>query len=141
MDESRLKGIALFAQLSKRERSKLARHLVEVEVPLGEHVVKEGEISHEFFVIEEGTAAVISSGKHLTDLGPGDFLGEIGLVQRSDRTASVIATSPIKAIVMAEEDFLAMSRSIPEVARQIDAAMQERLERDRQFGLDPARSR
>jgi CRP-like cAMP-binding protein len=136
MDESRLRGIALFARLSKRERTKLARHLGEVEVPLGGHLVKEGERSHEFFVIEEGTAAVISGGKHVTDLGPGDFLGEIGLLRPSDRTASVIATSPIRAIVMAEEDFRAMSRASPEVARQIDAAMEERLERDRMFGLD-----
>ena len=108
----------------------------EVEVARGEHLVDEGDWAYDFFVIEEGSAAVISGGKHLTDLGPGDFLGEIGLMQHRDRTASVIATSAIKAIMISQKDFLDMARAFPTVAREIEAAMEERLERDRLFGLE-----
>jgi CRP-like cAMP-binding protein len=136
VDESRLQELGLFAALSKRERAKLGSHLREVNVAQGEPLVAEGEFSYEFFIIENGTAAVISSGKHLTDLGPGDFLGEIGLVRHSNRTASVIATSPITALVMDGDAFHEMARSMPTVARQLDAAIEERLARDRLFGLN-----
>jgi CRP/FNR family transcriptional regulator, cyclic AMP receptor protein len=133
VDEARLKDIPLFSRLTKRQRTQLARHVREVEIPTGEHLVDEGEHSFEFFVIVEGSAAVVGGGTHLTDLGPGDFLGEIGLVQHKDRTASVIATKPIKAIVMDETGFREMEEHIPAVAREIDAAIEERLERDRLF--------
>ena len=136
MDEARLEGIPLFARLSKRQRIKLARTMQDVEIAQGEHLVDEGETSADFFVIREGTAAVISGGRHLTDLGPGDFVGEIGLLKHGHRTASVIATKPIKALTMPSEAFHRMAASMPDAAREIEAAMEERLERDRLFGLD-----
>jgi len=136
MDEARLQGIPLFAQLSRWQRGRLARHARIVEVRPGYHLVDEGEFAHEFFLIEEGNAAVIASGRHLTDLGPGDFLGEIGLVRQIGRTASVIATTPLRAIVMDEKGFRKMARSMPTVMAQIDAAIEWRLERDRLFGLE-----
>lgn len=136
MDPSMLKDLPLFAGLSERQRGKVAPHFHGVEVSRGEHLVDEGQFSYEFFVIVEGSAAVVSANKHLTDLGPGDFLGEIGLVRGGYRTASVIATSPIKAIVMSADDFRGMKRSLPTVAREIDAAIVRRLERDRLFGLE-----
>jgi len=131
-----LRDLPLFARLSERQRAKVARHLRAVEVARGEHLVDEGQFSYEFFVIIEGAAAVVSANKHLTDLGPGDFLGEIGLVRGSDRTASVIATTQVKALVMSADDFRGMKRSLPTVAREIDAAIVRRLERDRLFGLE-----
>jgi CRP-like cAMP-binding protein len=146
MDEARLREIPLFAQLSKRQRGGLAPHTRTLEVGPGYHLVKEGDFAHQFFLIEEGKAAVIASGRHLTDLGRGDFLGEIGLVRQIDRTASVIATTPLRAIVMDEQGFRKMTRSMPNVRRQIEAAIEWRLERDRLFGLersperDPSRS-
>jgi CRP-like cAMP-binding protein len=136
MVESRLDGIPLFDRLSRRQRGKLARAMREVEIAKGEHLVDEGEPPESFFVICEGTAAVISSGTNLTELGPGDFLGEIGLLSHGHRTASVIALSPIRALVMPAETFRTMTRSMPDAAKQIEAAMEERLERDRLFGIE-----
>ncbi|MFL5866627.1 MAG: Crp/Fnr family transcriptional regulator, partial [Thermoleophilaceae bacterium] len=83
-----------------------------------------------------GKAAVVSGDKHLRDLGPGDFLGEIAILSQKARTASVIATSNVKAIAMSANDFREMTESIPEVAKQINDAVEDRLERDRLFGLD-----
>ena len=137
MDPARLREIPLFSGLSERQPKRLAEHVREVEVPRGEHLVDEGQFAYEFFVIEDGRAAVVSGSMHLADLGPHDFLGEIGLVRRGQRTASVIATSPIKALVMSRQDFRRMTRALPSVARQIDAAIEERLERNRLFGLGP----
>jgi CRP-like cAMP-binding protein len=136
VDESRLQEIPLFASLTRRQRGRLARRARTVELGPGDHLVDEGDRPHDFFVIEEGHAAVIASGRHLTDLRPGDFLGEIGLMRRIGRTASVIATTPLRAIVMDEEGFHKMARSMPTVMAQLDAAVEWRLERDRLFGLD-----
>jgi len=135
MDADRLDSIPLFADLSARQRRGLSKQLSEIEIEPGERLVDEGEFAHSFFVIEEGKAAVVASGKHLTDLGPGDFLGEIGLVRKSARTASVIATAPVRALIMDEKAFRRMSRSMPTVRGRITSAIAERLERDRFFGL------
>jgi CRP/FNR family cyclic AMP-dependent transcriptional regulator len=138
MDEARLERIPLFAELSRRRRRRLLAHLRELRIGPGDHIVDEGESAHEFFVIEEGRAAVIAEGKHLTELGPGDFLGEIGLLRGSARTSSVIALTPVTALVMNEEAFRRMARSMPKVATQITAAADERLRRDGLFGIDRA---
>jgi len=135
MDESRFPGIPLFSRLTRPQRKMLAEHAREIEVPAGEHLVDEGEFAHEFFVIEEGKAAVVAEGKHLTELGPGDFLGEIGLMKARNRTASVIASTPIKAVVLDEDGFRTMTRSMPMIMREIDAAIDERLRRDAFFGI------
>ena len=136
VDESRLTSIRLFSRLSRRQRQKLASHMTAVELAIGEHIVDEGQSAIEFFILERGSAAVVSGGKHLTDLGAGDYLGEIGLIQQRDRTASVIATSPTTALVMPQAAFEAMARSMPAVAEELNTAIDERLERDRLFGLD-----
>jgi NTE family protein len=136
VEEARLKQLPLFAFLSDRQCKQVASHFQEVQLARGEHLVDEGQFAFEFFVIEQGTAAVVAGGKHVTDLKPGDFLGEIALVRGSERTASVIATSPITALVMNQDDFHQMKRSLPDVGKQIDAAIEERLERDRLFGLE-----
>jgi CRP-like cAMP-binding protein len=114
----------------------VAEHCHGVLVEQGQHLLDEGHSAYEFFVIEEGTAAVTSGGKHLRDIGPGDFLGEIALLRGKERTASVIATSTIRAIAMSGQDFREMTEASPKVAQQIEEAIEERLERDRLFGLD-----
>jgi CRP-like cAMP-binding protein len=136
VDAARLKDLPLFGILSDRQRAKLAEHCHGVMVEQGEHLLDEGHSPYEFFVIEHGTAAVVSRGKHLRDIGPGDFIGEIALLHGKERTASVIATSAVRAIAMSGQDFKEMTESTPQVAREIEKAIEERLERDRLFGLD-----
>lgn len=137
VDGVRLKAVPLFALLSDRRRNQLAGVCHELAIDRGEHLVDEGQFAYEFYVIEEGTAAVVGSGKHLTDLRPGDFFGEIALLRGGERTASVIATSPVKAFAMYRADFEEMTRSLPNVATQIEATIEERLARDRMFGREP----
>jgi CRP-like cAMP-binding protein len=135
VDEARLQATPLFASLSRRQRGRLARHARGVQVGPGDPLVEEGELAHHFFVIEEGKAAVIAGGRHLADLGPGDFLGEIGLVRQIARTASVVATTQLQAIVIDEPGFRKIARSMPTVMAEIESAVEWRLERDRLFGL------
>ncbi len=126
MDAARLKSIPLFAELSERERQQVARWADELDVPEGKHLVEEGQFAYEFFVIEEGTAEVRHGQETIAQLGPGDFFGEIALLEHIRRTASVLATSPMRAIVMFGRDFRAMEAAMPGVAARIRQALEDR---------------
>ena len=126
MDESRLASIELFSSLSKKERRQIAQHADEIDVPEGTQLLREGEFAYEFFVIEEGAAEVVRDGGHVADLGPGDFMGEMGIVGQTQRNASVVARSPLRVIVLTEQDFRGISRSFPGVAERIQQAVEER---------------
>jgi CRP-like cAMP-binding protein len=126
VDPSRLKSIPLFADLSDQDRAQVARWADELDVPEGKHLVDQGRFAHEFFVIEEGTAEVRHGDEKLTELGPGDFFGEIALIEADRRTASVIATSPMQTIVMFGRDFRQMEAQMPSVAARIRQAIEER---------------
>jgi CRP/FNR family cyclic AMP-dependent transcriptional regulator len=126
MDPARLKTVPLFAELSERAREKVARWADEIDVAEGKHLVDEGQFAYEFFVIEDGTADVRHGDETIAQLGPGDFFGEIALVEHVRRTASVVATSPMRAIVMFGRDFRAMEDEMPEVAARIKQAVEER---------------
>jgi CRP/FNR family cyclic AMP-dependent transcriptional regulator len=126
MDESHLKSLPLFSGLSKRELRQVASHADEVDVPEGHELVKQGDWAWEFFAIEQGRAEVMRDGEHLADLGPGDFLGEMGLLEHAPRNASVIARSPMTVIVMTGQDFRRIDREMPEIASRIQSAVEER---------------
>ena len=87
----------------------IARQADQVDVPAGEVLAREGDIGHEFFVIEEGTAEVTRNGDVLDRLGPGDFFGEMALVEEDRRTATVTATSPMTLIVLTGAKFRAIN--------------------------------
>ena len=129
MDAKKLEAIPLFGNLSRKEREQIARWADEVDVPAGYHLVDQGRFPHEFFVVEEGAVEVTKDGAHLTDLGPGDFFGEIAILERDRRTASVVASTPVTAIVMLARDFETMAADLPDVADQIHAAVRERMAR------------
>ena len=127
MDAKRLQTIPLFADLSKKELEQVARWADEVDVPAGYHLLDQGRFPHEFFAIEEGTVSVTKDGQHLADLGPGDFFGEIAIVEHERRTATVVAATPVTAIVMLARDFETMDAEMPEVAERIRGAIRERM--------------
>ena len=129
MDAKRLEAVPLFAGLSRRERERVARWADEIEEPAGYHLVDQGKFPHEFFVLLEGTVAVKKDGRHIADLGAGDFFGEIALVEHERRTATVTSTTPVRAIVMHAREFGAMRGEMPAVAGRIEAAVRERLPR------------
>jgi CRP/FNR family cyclic AMP-dependent transcriptional regulator len=126
MDESRLTAIPLFANLSRKERRAVAQQADEVEVEEGRRIVREGEFSYEFFAIQDGTAQVWRGEQFLAELGPGDFFGEMGLIDDLRRNASVVANSPMKVIVMTGHAFRHTARELPDVARKITQAIEER---------------
>ncbi|MDP8967558.1 MAG: cyclic nucleotide-binding domain-containing protein [Actinomycetota bacterium] len=133
MDESRLQHLPLFSDLSKRERKRLAPLIDEVEVEAGRALAAEGELAYELFVIEEGTAAISKNGAPVGTLGPGDFFGEIALLDKDRRrTATVRATSSMRLAVLQGHDVRVIDREMPAVARKIRAAIEARVARGRQ---------
>ena len=129
MDADRLKTMPLFGDLSHKDLERIARWTDEVDVKPGRDLVKQGAFPHEFMLIESGTASVTLDGNHLADLGPGDFFGEIALLEHQRRTATVTATSDLRVVVMHDRDFRAIEDELPEVARRIQATMVERRNR------------
>jgi CRP-like cAMP-binding protein len=126
MEESELRTVPLFDSLSSDERRAIAPHADEIEVPEGTELVRQGEFAYEFFVLEDGTADVMRDGERIAELGPGDFLGEMGIVGKVVRNATVVTTSPARAIVMTEQALRSMTVTNPAVADRITAAVEER---------------
>jgi CRP-like cAMP-binding protein len=126
MDEARLRSVPLFSSLSDKEIARVARHADEVDLPAGRELVREGSFAYELFAIEEGTAEVRQGDQRINELGPGDFFGEIAVMSSGRRTATVVTTSPMTAVVMTASDFRALSRDLPDVVDKIRSAIEER---------------
>ena len=90
MDAKSLERVPLFAGLSHKDREKIARWADSIDLPAGKHLLDQGRLPHEFFVIVEGEVEVLHDGQRLATLGPGDFFGEIALIEHGRRTASVV---------------------------------------------------
>lgn len=127
MDPKLLEGIGAFSGLSRNELEKLAGWTFEVDVPEGEELLKEGRLAHEFFVIEDGVVEVRQDGERIAELGAGDFFGEIALLGGGTRTATVVATTPVRLIVMSAQEFRRMEQELPAVADRVRAAVRARL--------------
>jgi CRP/FNR family transcriptional regulator, cyclic AMP receptor protein len=130
MDVKELKSVELFSALKKNELQFVARHADEVDVAAGTRLATEGRFAYEFFVIEDGTAEVIRDGTRIATLGPGDFFGEIGLLETERRTASVVAQSEMRLVVLTDSAFKSIEREMPSVAQRIRAAIKERMASD-----------
>jgi len=127
MNPNRLRDVPMFRHLSKSELERVAGWLQVYSVPEGDLLVREGASAHEFFMIEDGEAAVLEDGERIALLGPGDFFGEIGLLETGKRTASVVATTPMDVIVMYRPEFEQMKAELPTVADRIQDAIRARL--------------
>ena len=104
MDPNRLKAIPLFASLDDQTRNDIASLASETSVPAGKELVREGDYAYEFMAIEEGEAEVLHGGKRVATLGPGDFFGEIAVLEKSLRLASVVALTPMRLMTLSRWD-------------------------------------
>jgi len=132
MDPNRLTAIPLFSKLSPEEAKRLAAFATETSIAEGQILMKQGDYSTELIAIEEGTADVVRDGDKIASLGPGDLIGEMGLLEREPRNADVIATSPMRVIKLTHWEIRRMSE---DTLDRIKGIVQER----RQAGVaDPA---
>jgi CRP-like cAMP-binding protein len=96
----------------------------------GRELTPEGAAGYTFFVVEEGAAEVRCDGEAIRELGPGDFFGEIAILDGGRRTASVVAVSPMKLLAIFGADFRRLETELPGVAAAIKATADERLRRN-----------
>jgi CRP/FNR family cyclic AMP-dependent transcriptional regulator len=128
MDPNRLTEIPIFSELSPDEAKRLATFATETSAADGQMLMKEGDYSVELIAIDEGTADVIQGGEKVASLGPGDLIGEMGLLERRPRNADVIATSPMRLIKLTHWEIRRMSE---DTVNRIKATIEKR----RQSGL------
>ena len=125
MDKARIKAIPLFADLGDEDLGVITAFAVEKSVSEGEALVREGDFAFEFIVIEEGTAEVSRGGDTIAELGPGDFFGEVGVMSKEMRSATVRATSAMVLLTMTTFDFKRIQK-LPGVQAKIDEAVSSR---------------
>ena len=126
MDASHLKSLPLFADVPDEELAQIAGFAQEVNVDAGRELVREGDFSYEFMAIEEGEAEVTREGKHVADLSAGDFFGEMGLLEKTLRNATVTAKTPMKLVTLTGWDMKRMERHIPEAIERVRSTLEER---------------
>jgi CRP/FNR family transcriptional regulator, cyclic AMP receptor protein len=122
-----LQQIPMFSALSKRDLQLVARRAEDVRVPGGKVLVNEGETGHEFFVILDGSARVTRRGKRVATIGPGDAFGELALLDKAPRNATVIAETPMELVVLGQREFAGIIDEVPGFARKLLAGMASRL--------------
>ncbi len=125
-----LKGVPLFARCSKADLRQIATLTDEVDFEGGRTLIREGERGREFFVIVEGSLRVTRKGRKGSDLGAGDFVGEIALVADTPRTATVTASTSVRLLVLTDRGFRDLLVQSPSIGIKILQSLGERLHSD-----------
>jgi CRP/FNR family cyclic AMP-dependent transcriptional regulator len=125
-----LKRVPLFASCTKDECRVLAAIADELDLPEGRVLTREGQPGREFFVLVDGTVDVIQGGEKIGELGAGDWLGEIALLTKAPRTATVTATSPVRVLVITDRAFRQVIEGTPSIAVKVLERVGERLAHD-----------
>jgi CRP-like cAMP-binding protein len=122
-----LAAVPLFAACAKKDLKLIARRAEHVTVREGKEVVKEGQPGHEFFVIAGGKATVKRKGKKVAALGPGAYFGELALLDRAPRNASVVAGTDLELFVLGQREFSGLLDEVPGLAHKLLSGMARRL--------------
>jgi CRP/FNR family cyclic AMP-dependent transcriptional regulator len=122
-----LAQVRLFSACTKKELALLGKATDEVSVSAGKEVVTEGTIGHEFFLILDGTASVIRNGKKIATLGPGQYFGEMALLDKGVRTATVKTDTPSTLLVLGQREFSGVLDEVPALAHKLLISMAARL--------------
>ena len=122
--------VPLFAGLSKRELGQVASIADEIDLPDNKVLMREGDRGREFYVLIDGEVQVTRGGKTVATRGSGDFVGEIALVSRLPRTATVTTRKPVRALVIRDVEFRALLQRTPPIALKVLQAVADRLPPD-----------
>jgi CRP-like cAMP-binding protein len=124
-----LRSVPLFSECSKRELADVADIADELSIPAGTALMREGQRGREFVVVVEGTVKVTVKGRKVAELGDGDFVGEIALVADIPRTATVVAATALRVLVISDRAFQRLLRQQPGLAVKVMRSLGARLAR------------
>jgi CRP/FNR family cyclic AMP-dependent transcriptional regulator len=118
-----LSQVPLFSSMSKRDLQKIAKASDEVDVPSGRVLIEQGTRGREAFVVIEGSATVRRNGRKVATLGPGAHFGELALLDGGTRTATIVADSDMKVLVIGQREFSGVLDEVPGLAHKVMTAM------------------
>src|SRR5919112_3404981 len=124
---SRLRRVPLFAKLTDRDLKRLSNNLSERTFPPGHEITAEGSEGVGFFLIESGEVSVVRGGQHVRKLGPGDYFGEMALIDARPRSATVVAETEVRCQGMTAWSFRPFVEGHGEVAWPLMEALVARL--------------
>jgi CRP-like cAMP-binding protein len=127
MDAADLAALPLFGELSGEQLGRIATACEELEIEDGTVLLREGDFGHAVFAIRPGTADVIRDGAVVNTLGPGDYFGEIAVMSGGRRSASVVATSPLRLVTIFNREIWRLEREAPEVASVLRSTIAARV--------------
>jgi CRP-like cAMP-binding protein len=122
-----LGNVKMFSVLNKKELRLVGRVADVVTVSDGAEIVAEGTIGHEFYLVIEGTATVRRGGRKVASLGPGQYFGELALLDKGPRSATVVADGDVELAVIGQREFFALLDEVPAVAHKLLVSMAARL--------------
>jgi CRP-like cAMP-binding protein len=122
-----LASVPLFRGMTKKELRDIAKATVELTIDQGKEFVTQGDVGREAFVIVEGNADVVRNGQTITQLGPGDCVGELSLLDHGPRTASVIAATPLTVLVLGPREFLGVLDEVTTLSHKILGVLASRV--------------
>jgi CRP/FNR family transcriptional regulator, cyclic AMP receptor protein len=130
VDATAVRDIKLFSGFDDTKCEQIAGACRELDVDAGTTLTEEGEFGYAMFAVLDGTADVSRNGEHIRALGPGDVFGEIAVFFGGQRTATVVATSPMRLVMLFNGELARLDRDVPELADELRKVIAERLERD-----------
>ncbi|HVA75473.1 MAG TPA: cyclic nucleotide-binding domain-containing protein [Acidimicrobiales bacterium] len=122
-----LANVRMFSSLNRKELSLVARAVDVVTVDAGSEIVTEGSTGHEFFLILDGEAVVKRGGRKIATLGPGNYFGELALLDRGPRSATIVAGSDLKLAVLGQREFMGLLDQVPALSHKLLVSMATRL--------------
>ena len=122
-----LATVPLFSALSRSDLRQVMRVAEELDVPSGQVLVTEGRTGREFFLILDGRAIVRRNGRKIATLGPGQYFGELALIDRKPRSATVEAATTMKLLVLGQREFAGLLETLPGVAAKLLTGLAQRL--------------
>jgi len=122
-----LAAVPLFSSCSKRDRAIIARHTEEVALPTGTAIIREEETGDAFYVLLDGKATISRRGKLVRRAGPGDWFGELALLDAAPRNATVTADSEVALAVLGARIFAVLLKEIPTMSDKLLRGLARRL--------------
>ena len=122
-----LRSVPIFGRCDRKHLQRLGMLTEEIDVPAGKVLIRQGELGDDLMILVKGLVVVERNGERVNKLGPGEFFGEIALIERGPRTATVTTETPCRLLLLNHRSFHAVMEEFPEVAAQVMLTLAHRL--------------